>query len=305
MADALANAGADVTDPESGFGSQAFTGTGTPGTGGTTISAYAWTLVGKPPGSSAALTGASTATVTLVPDIVGNYRLFLVVTDDVGNVSESDPYQAPDAAFTQYRVELTNTGLQKLAPGERNYTEPGPHAVVDYLEDTVAPKIAPATTSAIGIVKLKDAPVDAANPKAITQDRITYTTLVAGKIEQEPGSGNPCRAIAWWMIPEDLMLFSASFAFGDGGTTTRVDYVINVYKQSEADWVGNVYGVSLGTATITAPGTNNVPRGTNLTLTSTACSARDVVSVVITSADADSADQGSDLSISLHLKRVA
>lgn len=305
MSDALANAGSDVTVAETSFGSQSFTGTGTPGTGGTSITGYAWTLVGKPPGSSASLTGASTSTVTLVPDVVGNYRLFLVVTDNVGNVSEDNPFLAPDAAFTQYRVTLTETGLQKPAPGERNYTELD-HEVIDYLEDTVAEKIAPATTTTLGVVKLKDSPVDAANPKAITQDRVSYCFTKAGKIVATSGSGAPCRAVAWAMVPEDLTLFAVSLAMGDSGTTTRANYVFDVYKQTYSDWVGNVYGASLETSTWTAPGTNNQPDGINITVSpQIAFAARDVVSLVVTSADADAADQGSDLIVEFHFKRLA
>lgn len=306
MSDALANAGSDVTVAQTSFGAQAFTGSGTPGTGGTTIAAYAWTLVGKPPGSSASLSGASTATVTLTPDLVGNYRLFLVVTDDVGNVSASNPYEAPDAAFTQYRVQLTNTELQKLAPGERNYTNRD-HEVISYLEGTVAPLIEPATTAAFGVVKLDETPVDSANPKAVTQDRVVISMQIAGLIAQTAaaGAGNPSDALAYAMIPEDgWTLFAYSLAFGDSGTMARADYVFDVYKQAEADWVNNTFGASLKTVTITAPGADNVPRASYGTLgTPTLFSARDVVSVVVTGAPASSGDQGSDLSIQFHFKR--
>ena len=308
MSDALANAGSDVTVAETSFGSQSFTGTGTPGTGGTSITGYAWKVAGVPPGSSvttASLLNASTSTVTLTPDVVGNYRLFLVVTDNVGNVSEDNPFLAPNAAFVQYRVELTNTGLEKGAPGDRNYAATT-HAVVDYLEDTVAPAIAPATTTTLGVVKLKDAPVDAANPKAITQDRVSYCFTKAGKIAASPGSGAPCRAAAWVMVPEDLTLFAVSIAMGDAGTTTRTDYVFGVHRQTYSDWVGNVYGAALETSTWTAPGTSNQPDGINITVSpQIAFAAREVASVRVSSADSDAADQGSDMVVEFHFKRLA
>ena len=40
---------------------------------------YAWTVVSRPPGSTATLSGAGTARPSLVPDAAGDYRLQLVV----------------------------------------------------------------------------------------------------------------------------------------------------------------------------------------------------------------------------------
>lgn len=48
---------------------------------------YAWTLVGVPPGSRAALSNTAAAAPTLVPDLPGGYRAQLVVTDAAGNAA--------------------------------------------------------------------------------------------------------------------------------------------------------------------------------------------------------------------------
>ena len=66
---------------------------------------YAWTLVSTPHASAAALSGATDPKATLTPDLVGNYVLSLVVTDDHGaasapasvNVKAVDADAAPTA----------------------------------------------------------------------------------------------------------------------------------------------------------------------------------------------------------------
>ena len=107
--------------------SQALDGTAsTPSTGGASIASYAWTILDKPDGSSAqfADTGGQTSTLAEPTiencDTWGNYRIFLVVTDNVAATSESDLLKAPNSAFGVVRVK-NSYGLQKLAKGERNY----------------------------------------------------------------------------------------------------------------------------------------------------------------------------------------
>lgn len=54
------------------------------GTGSTGASTYAWTLTSVPAGSSATLSGATTASPTFIPDIGGVYIARLVVTNAAG-----------------------------------------------------------------------------------------------------------------------------------------------------------------------------------------------------------------------------
>jgi hypothetical protein len=56
---------------------------------------YSWTLTGKPEGSQAALSSADTARPTFTPDLVGAYRVRLVVSD----AQKSDPVELLVTAF--------------------------------------------------------------------------------------------------------------------------------------------------------------------------------------------------------------
>ena len=51
------------------------------------VYAYSWTLASRPPGSQATLPAATAATTSLTPDVVGNYQVQLVVTDNAGLAS--------------------------------------------------------------------------------------------------------------------------------------------------------------------------------------------------------------------------
>jgi hypothetical protein len=90
---------------------------------------WAWALLNKPTGSSAAfkvVNGTSTATsqnpIITPVDEWGNYRLFLVATNTTtSTTSEADPLKAPDSAFVTIRVTSTNAGIQKPAAGARNW----------------------------------------------------------------------------------------------------------------------------------------------------------------------------------------
>lgn len=96
----------------------------TPGTGGVAIAAWAWTRIDVPVGSAAAFSSAVVAAPTLDSlDTYGNYLVFLVVTDDVGGVSETDWRKAPVSAFGLVKVtdDVYGTNLQKPAAGERNW----------------------------------------------------------------------------------------------------------------------------------------------------------------------------------------
>ena len=110
--------------------------TSTPGGGAASISTYAWTILDKPAGSAVKFastngdtSAASQPTLNTI-DTWQNFRVFLRVTDNLGNVSEGDPLLAPDSAFGTIRINSTmadthgpTDGLQLLAKGERNYQD--------------------------------------------------------------------------------------------------------------------------------------------------------------------------------------
>lgn len=294
MADAVANAGTRVTLAYSALPTtQALSGSGTPGTGGSSIASYAWTLLSKPAGSAAALTGAATQTPTVTGiDLPGSYLVMLVVTDNVGNVSEATQVEAPDSAFVTVCVTTEHLALVIPASGERN--------VASYVNttlaaiDTLGGLTEPATTSALGVVKLAETPADSANPKVVTQDIFTLPFVVEGTIIQSPGSGNPARALVSAMVPvgiASVVLQEVDLAFKDGGTAARSAYTFEVHKQSNADWVSNTFGAALATGTMNAPASDNQPTSVSITVPDTTFAARDVVSVKVTAAPASGVDQ--------------
>jgi hypothetical protein len=85
------------------------------------IATYTWTVIYRPPGSTATLTGASTATPTFTPDVVGTYRFFLVVTTSDARTSEANPARADETAFANVTVETLNNGWVIPARGQRDW----------------------------------------------------------------------------------------------------------------------------------------------------------------------------------------
>lgn len=218
MALPVANAGSDQVIAFASLPTTAnLTGGGTPGTGGSSIVSYSWSLLEKPAGSSAALSSTTAQNPTLnAVDTWGNYRLLLVVTDDIAQVSESDELLAPNSAFVQVRVSGQYAGLQKPAPGERDWdslyhdlveevetqrNDQDSHTIASHADTTATGaelntltggglasglhrhaggEVGAATTSTRGAVLLAEDPVSAPNPKAVTQDRMHYTACVSG-----------------------------------------------------------------------------------------------------------------------------
>lgn len=86
---------------------------------------FAWTILAKPPTSAAAFVDPALQDPELGPiDVWGNYRLFLVATNtNSGETSETNPLKAPNTAFVHVRCLGAQLGLEKPAPGERNWHE--------------------------------------------------------------------------------------------------------------------------------------------------------------------------------------
>lgn len=283
---------------------QALTGSGTPGTGAASIVSYSWTIIDQPPTSAASLSSGAVQNPTLNGiTVTGTIRVFLVVTDDDGNVSENDPAAAPDSAFADVAASTQYLDLIKPAASERNWTD----NVNDWADalDTLGGTVIPATTSTQGTVQLSEAAQNAAAPVAVTRDRMLMSLRATGKIAATSMAGNPAQSLLQFPIQESCTLVGASYAFADGGTTGRTDYTIDIYHQSASEYAANTFSVGdkVITFTVEAPGTSNIPVVGVSATTSRAMIARDVVSVVISAADADAADQGSDLAIALLIKK--
>lgn len=350
MALPVANAGADVIIAEGALpASQAFSGVAsTPGTGGAAITGWAWTLLDKPVGSAAALADAATMTPTLNGiDTWGNYRLGLIVTDNLGAVSESNVLLAPDSAFVTFRVTAATTGLQKPAIGERNTglleraetqavenvqkqlnntgvadladvseaTSTGPHldhlmdggyATQDGLEGGTAlhvhpaGDIGPATTTVLGGVKLSDAPLDAANPVAVTTERFTICGNTEPTVKVVAPAGT--LEILTWCGPDPAVesgfsILGMSMSMRDGGTIAGLGYRFKLYNMAT--------GVEVADTGVIVPGADNAKIKKSVALGAPLVVASEFqFGVRVAQAPAGAPDQGVGLSIVLWCRRA-
>lgn len=216
MATPIAITGGDVTVAQADVSSTKnvtlTAARGVDSAGGTSIASFLWTIVSKPPGSSVAFTGGSenTSTPTLTSvDTWGNYLLLCKVTDTYGQSSAATYGSAPSSALVTIRVQSTQLEVEKLASGERNWSERYNKVVaaveaqkisaasptVAALTDTSATgaqlnelvgggtttlhthsgiSIDAATTLVSGSVTLAEAPLSASTPKALTQARGSF-----------------------------------------------------------------------------------------------------------------------------------
>ena len=138
----IADAGADQLLAYTSGTTTATITAGTQQWAGTT-GTYKWTIVGGPQSNTASLSSTTAANPTLNSiDQWGNYRLFLIITNGEGVGSESNPLKAPDSAFCTVRMKGETIGLQRPAPGERNWHYPSisdvndkrNHAAIEALE---------------------------------------------------------------------------------------------------------------------------------------------------------------------------
>jgi hypothetical protein len=95
---------------------------------------FKWYLLEGPSGHGASLIDSTIQQPVLQNiDTWGNYRLMLVVTNNVGTKSEEDPLLAPDSAFMTVRLISASLDLEKPARGERNW-EGAYHTAIAGLE---------------------------------------------------------------------------------------------------------------------------------------------------------------------------
>lgn len=325
----------------------------TPGTGGTAIASYLWTCLDKPDGSAADFDDPTLATPTFGPiEDWGNYRLMLVVTDNatpVAGSSEASEYLAPDEAFMVVRVTATDTALQNPAAGERNASgilkswgqrlkalgasiasltieALGSSTLKTKLTTLTdgssaagyhthgAADLPKATTGALGGVKLAEAPVDAANPRAVTQDRMPWHVHIARSftaagwkdtVAPLDTTGGLSSAHAALVLHEDCKVARVSACTRDGGIAATAT-VLKLYECSTVQYLGNTItsGTLIDTITVQA-GTNHHPTCQASVLgTPYAATAGNVLAWVVDSAPATDADRASDLTLVTELRKV-
>lgn len=312
----FANAGADQTfsaDDVSGSLNATLSGSGTPGTGASSITGYAWSILAKPPGSACAIiSGGSTATPTVGPiDVWGNYRFFLVVTDNLGQVSANAPLSYSEGptplarqsdAVVYLRVTGSKTGLQQPASGEQN-SGPLTNAWATAIEGLDA-ATDPATTSTLGLVELDEAPVDSDHPKAVTRDRIALCATVRGKIAPTPTSGTPAQSTAQVVVPEDgLTLTVVKVSIGDRWASGRDPYSFSLRRQTSTQFAANTFPAEVTHHDEGAPGGNaNKPLTFEIRGAALSLAENDVLSLKITG-DPDSGDQMSDMTVIYYCER--
>ena len=135
---------------------------------------FSWTLIQKPAGSTASLSGQLTATPTLNNvDVFGNYRLFCIARNtSTLETSETSIVLAPNTSFSHARVLSETLALEKPAIGERDWSSKT-NAMVDALEDLAIQ----GNDHETRIVVLESA-----------TEILTATTTRSGKVELATGS---------------------------------------------------------------------------------------------------------------------
>lgn len=154
---------------------------------GDPITAYAWTTLEVPDGSSAALDDATAVSPTFTADLPGTYLFLLQVTAD-GDDSETSTLEAPSTAYCAVTVRTEHLALSIPATAERDW---GPAvqealAAVDTIkgeldthaaDNTLHPE--KATKDTYGTVRLSADP-SPGDPVAISKTDPKWETLTEG-----------------------------------------------------------------------------------------------------------------------------
>ena len=374
MAKPIATAGSDVLTnfqvaTTSPFFATSFTGSGTPGTGATTIAAYKWYIVAQPATSNSAdkavwaspIAGtngfeANTQAVT-IQNIKnpGTYRCMLVVTDDAGTASETDPLLAPTSAFVHIRVSTQNTALIKPAMGERNWTYSldewadqidanagalASQTIIQHADvsaatgadldklvshnkctDPVDPSLGdlhkhsgaaidPASTTALGVVVMRETPASAAAPRTWENNYFNFTAFVpgshasgsyvAGRVQASESNSPNSKSICAFQVQGKAELTKMTCFMTDAGGTAGQPYKFKLYAMTQAEFsANNVYNSDhlIGTCTFTLNSVANA--GAMKTVALTANLLQTDMVLAVTCAEAPSA-AGGGLSVTIN-----
>lgn len=323
-----ASAGADQTFA---FGdlttSASLSGSGTPSDSGSSIVSWSWSIVDGPSGHGASFDDATAQNPTLQNiDAAGTYLLFLEVTDDAGASSESRHRYAKDAAFCSIVVTTEHRALRVPAEGERwvaAHMKEALHALdtlagaLDTLKiadlDTTATgaqlntltgggsasglhthagsDIPAATTAALGTVKLADAPVDPAQPKAHTVDQFVRDGAIPGTLAVSSPATSSKADLIWYIHEDSTKLVDAGLVLKDGGGAGDT-HTVEFYEVSAADLVSNSFGTAIHSVTATTgsanePAANSAAPGSPPALTKGNWLVAKITAVGATAAGAD------------------
>lgn len=164
------------------------------------ITAYSWTLLDKPTGSTAVLATPDAASTDITVDVPGDYLAQLEVTAN-GEQSDTDALTAPDSSYAVVRATTQHRALTLPASGERGWADVvnGDLATLDALAGTHDAHVADQGAHwplgdevDHGALRLEDAPASAVDPIALGPNNPSFTTLTSGSASDADGlHGHP------------------------------------------------------------------------------------------------------------------
>ena len=264
-------------------GSYVLSGSGTPGTGATSITGYQWTILSQPTNGTAALNDDTLQAPTLSPlPARGTVLLFLVVEDNLGNFSEQDPTQAPNSAFWRISIRTRYLGVEIPSPGQRDWADEYENTidVIDVFKQsfnahTIASHDTTATgtqlttltsggsaaglhthpggdfttLAAVGVlgkIECASAPADPAHPKAVTQllfHQMLQTTTAAAKLVSDG------QEVFVFQVPTTSTLINLEIVAADGWNGQ-----FHVYVMTESAYLSGTFGAASGSVTLSNSG---------------------------------------------------
>ena len=255
-------------------GSVVLNGSGTPGTGGSSITGYQWTILDEPDAITIDDATIAAPTIGNLPT-EGSVLLFLVVTDNLSAVSEDDPLQAPDSAFYRISIKSQTIDIEKPAAGQRNFKSAYSDMVDkidDFKADFDAHTIASHDTTATGAqlttltdgssadslhthsaaafstlaasgvagkIELASAPTDAGHPKAVTRLFWTYTGFVS--TADASAMATDAQVLAFY-VPMNVVIVNWFVTAADGWNGN-----FELHAMSQANWATPTYGAAIST----------------------------------------------------------
>jgi len=227
---------------------------------GAAITGWAWTLIDGPTGHGASLQNPTTQIPNLINvDTWGTYVIQLVVTNDIAQVSESDPLLMPDISFVYVRVSSATLAIQ--APG--------------YYQRNTRNEL---TAWAAALETLKT-DFDAA--------RKLFTALDPRIIDVE-AAGNHSLALCAWKIPVAGVVTEATITMRDGGTIAGGGYTAVLYHMTTAQFLANDFAgaTTITSIAIPAPAADNQAVHVTVSGLTSAITATRVLALRITAAPA-------------------
>lgn len=244
---------------------------------GAAIATWSWVLLDGPAGHAAALVGAATQTPQLTNvNVLGTYVIRLIVTNDIGQSSLTDPLLMPDTAFVYVRVRTTTLLLQ--APGyyQRNTR--------DLTNDWM-----------LALEQLKE---------DFDADRKVFCGTDPRIIDVE-AAGNHSLAIFAWKTASTCIVNEATATLRDGGAAAAAGYRASLYAMTTAQFLANDFGGAtlITTLVLAAPAADNAPMHvTNSGLSASVASGR-VLALRVTSAPVAAVDLGQGLTAVVSWRR--